>query len=184
MSSHGVGHNNVYKSIWDTVDAGNSCPKLSFSFPTSHEIQKEIASHFSEKSSVGFDNCGGLIDGLLIWTSKPIKSILEIAKLGAKKFFCGRKKRFGLNMQGICDHRQRFVDIDISHPASTSDYLVFGTSPICNFLEKPGFLCKGLSIYGDNAYINTPYMTTPFKLVTSGPRDAFNFYHSQLRINI
>ena len=87
-------------------------------------------------------------------------------------------------MQAICDHKRRFLDINISHPASTSDYLSFGTSTICNLLEKEGFLCPGLSIYGDNAYINTPYMTTPFKSVSGGYKDAFNFYHSQIRINI
>ena len=27
-------------------------------------------------------------------------------------------------------------------------------------------------------------MTTPFKAVSSGPKDAFNFFHSQTRINI
>ena len=133
---------------------------------------------------MGFDNCAGCIDGLLIWTNRPTKPVLMEASLGANKFFCGRKKIFGLNMQAICDHKRRFLDINISHPASTSDYLSFGTSTICNLLEKEGFLCPGLSIYGDNAYINTPYMTTPFKSVSGGYKDAFNFFHSQIRINI
>ena len=51
-------------------------------------------------------------------------------------------------------------------------------------LEIPGFLADGLSIYGDNSYINGPYMVTPFKAVSSGIKDAYNFYQSQLRINI
>ena len=119
-----------------------------------------------------------------MWTSKPTTIVLKKARLGCKKFFCGRKKRFGLNMHAICDHRRRFLDIDISHPASTSDYLAFGTSNICSLLEKSGFLCDGLSIFGDNAYISTPYMPSPFKAVSCGPEDEFNFYHSQVRIII
>ena len=87
MSSHGVGHSGVYQSVWDTIDAVNQCPKLSFSYPTSHEKQKKIASHFATKSSIGIDNCAGCIDGLLIWISKPTKHILEKARLGCKKFF-------------------------------------------------------------------------------------------------
>ena len=87
-------------------------------------------------------------------------------------------------MQAICDHKRRFLDIDIAHPASTSDYLAFGTSPMCKLLETPEFLAKGVTIYGDNAYANTHYMTSPFKAISSGPRDAYNFYHSQIRINI
>ena len=184
MSSHGVGHNDIYNSVWGIVDAVNQCPKLQISYPTSHEKQKEIAGKFANKSDIGFDNCAGCIDGILIWTNKPTKPVLEDANLGSKKFFCGRKKRFGMNMQAICDDKRRFLDIDIAHPASTSDYLAFGTSDICKDLETRGFLSQGLSLYGDNAYMNTPYMTTPFKAVSSGPKDAFNFYHSQIRINM
>ena len=33
-------------------------------------------------------------------------------------------------------------------------------------------------------YINTQYMTTPFKAISVGYKDALNFYHSQIRINI
>ena len=41
-----------------------------------------------------------------------------------------------------------------------------------------------LCLFGDNAYVQSSYMCTPWKAVTSGPKDAFNFYHSQVRINI
>jgi hypothetical protein len=51
-------------------------------------------------------------------------------------------------------------------------------------LERPNFLAKGLCVYGDNAYVNTPYVATPFKNVTKGPKDSYNYYQSQLRINI
>jgi hypothetical protein len=51
-------------------------------------------------------------------------------------------------------------------------------------LEKFGFLAPGLCIFGDAAYMNNQYFASPFKSVLSGPRDAFNYYHSQLRIRI
>ena len=87
-------------------------------------------------------------------------------------------------MQAICDDKRRFIDVEILHPASTSDYLAFATSSIIQQLEKPEFLAKGLCIYGDNAYMNYPYMATPFKSVSQGGYDAYNFYHSQIRINV
>jgi len=43
---------------------------------------------------------------------------------------------------------------------------------------------SGVCIFGDNAYINTKYLATPFANVSSGSRDAYNFYHSQLRIRV
>ena len=41
-----------------------------------------------------------------------------------------------------------------------------------------------LAFFCDNAYVNTSFMATPFKGSNSGVKDAYNFYHSQLRINI
>ena len=87
-------------------------------------------------------------------------------------------------MQAICNHNRRFIYINISHPASTSDYLSFGTSRLCKLLESSGFLAPGLTIFSDNAYVNTPVMTSSFKAVTSGIKDAYKFYHYQIRINI
>jgi DDE superfamily endonuclease len=39
-------------------------------------------------------------------------------------------------------------------------------------------------VFGDSAYVNNGYFITPFKSVRSGPKDAFNFYQSQLRITV
>jgi hypothetical protein len=52
-------------------------------------------------------------------------------------------------------------------------------------LSKPGFLADGLCIFGDNAYVNTKHMATPYPNVGSNrQKDAYNFYHSQLRITV
>ena len=49
---------------------------------------------------------------------------------------------------------------------------------------EEGILAPGLCIFGNNAYLNTPYMAIPFAAVSGGAMDAYNFYHSQLRIRI
>jgi hypothetical protein len=97
---------------------------------------------------------------------------------------CGRKKKFGLNMMGTVDYMGRFVDVQISHPGSTSDFLAFATSDLKALLEQPGFLAPGLVIFGDNAYSNSAYLVTPYKAARGESQDAFNFYHSQLRIQV
>ena len=91
-------------------------------------------------------------------------------------FFGGRKKKIGMNLQAICDHELRFIDIDIdvSRPASTSDYLTFCTSSILSNLTKDNFLKPGFCLYGDNAYINTKFMACPFKEISFGPKDGYN----------
>jgi DDE superfamily endonuclease len=92
---------------------------------------------------------------------------------------------FGLNLQATCDAHGKFLDVSILHPASTSDFLAFSTSKLQKKIKTPGFLAaEGLCIFGDAAYVNNEYFMTPFKNVKSGVKDTFNFYHSQLRINI
>ena len=181
---HGVSPTEVYTSLWIVVDAIHECPDLEISFPSSHHEQIEIAKRFRDKSYAGFDCCVGAIDGILIWIERPSPKESMAARVGVKKFYCGRKKKFGFNMQAMCDSEGKFLDVCIAHPGSTSDYLAFVTSPLYFKLEDDSFLAPGLAVFGDNAYVANRYMVTPFKNVTSGAKDAFNYYQSQLRINI
>ena len=185
MLSHGVSYTSVYKAIWEVVDAVNQSPYLAISFPKDHQSQQQIADGFKQKSKANFGCCIGAIDGTLIWTTKPTLSDCDAMNVGEIKFMCGRKKRYGLLLQAICDHHRRFTDIYIGHPGATADYLAFMMSPIKKQLEKVGFLAPGLCLFGDNAYINNGYMVTPYKGVLVGSdEDSFNFYQSQVRINI
>ena len=71
---------------------------------------------------------------------KPNIKDVTVSKVGVKKFYCGRKNKFGLNLQGACDVKGRHLDVTIGHPGSTSDYLAFVTSKLHAKLETPGFL--------------------------------------------
>ena len=188
--SHGISHSEVFNSVWLVVDAVNKCPQLEFHYPTDHADQREIAKGFRAKSDCKFNNCAGAIDGMLLWTEKPTEASCLFAKCTGKRFFCGRKHKFGLNFQAIVDSRGRFLDIAAGSPASTSDFLAFTLSQIYRKLEglEPGyardFLAPGLCFYGDAAYVNNRYMSTPFKMAAAGGRFDFNYFHSQLRINV
>jgi hypothetical protein len=181
---HWISHSEVFNSIWLVVDAVNSCDGLTFSFPASHAAQRELAAGFKERSKAGFDCCCGAMDGMLVWIERPTAFDCDMAQCGARKFFCGRKHKYGLNMQGTCDADGKFLDVSIQHPASTSDFLSYTTSKLSKKLETPGYLAKGLVIFGDSAYVNCSYFVTPYKSVKSGSKDDFNFYHSQVRIKI
>jgi hypothetical protein len=184
IASHGISHSSIWNIIWRIVNAINKCNELQIRFPTDHSIQRQISAAFKEKSAVGFDNCVGCIDGLLICTEKPTEKFANMMKTGSRAFYCGRKSRFGYNMQAVCDAEGRFLSVCINHPASASDFISFMRSKFYTKLTTPGFLADGLVIFGDNAYVSTDYMVTPYKNVRAGPKDDFNFFHSQLRINI
>ena len=183
MQTHGVAFSEVYKSIWKILDTINAYKKLTIKFPN-HNEQKIIAEGFKMKLWVKFINCTGCINGMLVWTNKPNKKTLEQCDIGPKKFYCGRKKKFGVTLQAVCDHKRRFIDIEIGFPALSSDYLCFVNSTICKLMYDSNLLAPGLCLYGDAAYGNNMFMTVPFKNVSFGPKDAFNFFHSQIRINI
>ena len=51
-------------------------------------------------------------------------------------------------------------------------------------LQTPGFLASGLVLFGDNAYVSNATMATPYKGVKEGVKDDYNYFHSQLRIQI
>ena len=107
-----------------------------------------------------------------------------MSEAGIKKFFCARKHKFSLNLQGVCDARGRFLDIDIGYLGSASDHLAFIASSLRTKLERPGFLAPNLVLHGDNAHALNTYVVKPHKNVGDGSPDAHNFYHSKERIRI
>ena len=183
-ATHVVHPLEVYKSLWMVVDAINETPSLDIEFPANHDKQQQLADEFASKSKADITQCCAAVDGMLIWTHMPTEKMDDLG-VGPAKFYDGRKKKFGLTMQGTCDARKRFLDIYIAHPGSAGDFTVWLDCPLRRYqLELEGFLKEGLVLFGDNAYINTPYMVTPFKGNTTDAQDAYNFYHSQLRIHI
>jgi hypothetical protein len=94
-----------------------------------------------------------------------------------------RKEKFGLNCQAACNVKGQFLDISMLHPGNTSDCLAFEGMSLFHRLEQ-GILAPDLCLFGYKAYLNTAYMATPNAAISGGPKDAYNFYHSQLRIRI
>ena len=78
---------------------------------------------------------------------------------------------------------RRFLNISINFPGSTSDHLAWEGCCFKRTIEKEGFLAALLCLFGDNAYLNSSYLATPFPNAKL-EQDDYNFYHSQLRINI
>ena len=74
--------------------------------------------------------------------------------------------------------------VSIQHPASASDYLAFVTLSLYGQFTEGEGLPKGFCLYGDNGYVNHTYMAVPFPNTSYGPRGSYNYYHSQVRINI
>lgn len=183
MPQYGISHTEVLDSVWYVVESTNKVEEWYITYPTDHNEQLRLAYEFKAKSGVDFDVCAGAIDGILIWILKPTLAEAKMVGIDQQKFFCGRKNKFRLNCQAVCDVRGRFLDLSITYGGASSDLLAFENSKLYNLLED-GLLADGLLIFGDNAYPNTRYMATPYPATNGGPKDNYNFYHSQLRIRI
>ena len=62
---------------------------------------------------------------------------------------------------------------------SSADCLAFEASDLYRRLEG-GLLTDGLVIFGDNAYLNSTFLATPYPNVSGGSKDNYNYYHSQV----
>ena len=104
--SHAFGKTDIYHSVWSVIHAANQCPSLQFKFLTTVAECKEVAEEFTFRSQAGFNNCVGCIDGMLVWTKKPLSSQYDKVGVDSGKFFCGQKGKYGLNLQGVCDAKR------------------------------------------------------------------------------
>ncbi|KAL3772660.1 hypothetical protein ACHAW5_008610 [Stephanodiscus triporus] len=166
MSNYGISHTDVMDSVWHVVHAVNNLPEFRIEYPSSVDEQRRIAADFERKPS-----------------------LREAKRVGVDqmKFFCGRKGKFGLNCQAVGDVNGRILDISIAYGASAADCVAFEASDLYTRLEN-GLLKDGLVLFGDNAYLNSAFMATPYLNVSGDPNkkseDNYNFYHSQLRIRV
>ena len=88
-----------------------------------------------------------------------------------EKFLCGRKHKFRLNCQAVSDFRGSILDILIKYGSSSSDCLAFEGSDLHRHLEE-GLMKKDIDwprsvLFGDNAYLNSSYIATPYPNVSA-----------------
>jgi hypothetical protein len=172
MGTYGISHTDIMDSVWHVVEAVNNYPQFQITYPSSVVEQEKIVAGFEKASSVGFNVCAGSVDGNLIWMQKP--NVNETKRVGVdqRKFLCGRKHKF---------------DISVVYGASAADCVAFEASDLHARLED-GLLQNGYVLFGDDAYLNSFFMATPYSNVSGNPnkksKDNYNFFHSQLRIRV
>jgi hypothetical protein len=177
MTTYGIGHTDAINSFWYIVEAINRHPRFNIAYPNNHDEQQAIAQGFYEVSTAGVGCCAKAVDGILVWIHKPFPSDYTHSGCCTGKFFCGRKKKFGLNCQAVCDVRGQILDTSIQYPGSTLDCLAFEGMSLFQKLEE-GILAPGLCLFGDNAYLITPYMATPYAAVSARTKDSYKQLYS------
>ena len=176
----GISSKSFYGVVYQCVNAILKCDELQYNFPTSNEDVSKVASDFSAISANGLiQGCVGCMDGLLIRISAPS---LKQAK-NPKAYYSGHYQDYGMNIQAICDSQCRFTYASVAAPGGWNDLAVYRNSSIAQQIEK---LPLGKYIVADNAYICTEHVLTPYSgsQKKDVPKDAYNFFLSQVRIRI
>lgn len=131
-----------------------------------------------EKDS-NFPGCIGYLDGSIIgFKYKPHND--------ASSYWSGRKKKYGMNLQAICDPSHRFYYVSLGYPGSVQDSTVFSTTDIsinpCKYLNPDEYFLA------DKGYPCTTRCMTPYKRPLSqqaqGGYKRYNEMHTSARVTV
>jgi hypothetical protein len=176
----GISTNSFYRCIHKCISAILLCNKVAYSFPNTAEKIQKAADSFKQHSTNGvLDGCVACMDGLLLQIQTP--NSYETGNV--KAYFSGHYQTYGINVQAACDSQCRFVFAALAAPGGTNDIAAFRKTKLHDIAAK---LPLGKYIIGDNAYICTEHILTPFpgEQKKQAHKDAYNFYISQLRVRI
>ena len=93
--------------------------------------------------------------------------------------------KYTLNVQGICDYEEKFIDVDCRWPGTVRDAKVFsnsrincmfrnGTLPVLYGSLLPGFDKVPVLLLGDPAYTLLPHCMKEFTTCTTNEQVLFN----------
>ncbi|CAM6097379.1 unnamed protein product [Calypogeia fissa] len=99
-----------------------------------------ISREFAKK---GFPACVGLIDGTLISLSQEPKYLVDFYH------FFDRRRQYSLNVQLVCDHRQKILNLYTGMPGSCGDLTCFKKSQLWHFCNQTG----NNHCFGDGQYV-------------------------------
>lgn len=126
-----------------------------------------------------FPGCVGFLDGT--------DMVLQYSPSYHGESYFNRKKRYGFNVQGICDNDRRFTFIQTGFPASVGDATVFCQT---TFFTKPNnfFARPEEYVLADKAYRITRRCMTPYREPLAsrvqGGYKEFNRHHAEARVKI
>ena len=185
--THGVSRPTVIASIASVMDAIlKEFPIPPFPFDDADELKK-LADGFRKKSSGGlFENVIGAFDGYLLEITKSCITKRQGVH-NPSKYYC-RKQFFAINCQVCCDADRKVTNVSMLSPGAVPDTLAFFKSNIHRAITL-GQVPAQYHFVADNAYpdsdsILTPYTRCDLQYDVRGQMDNYNFYLSQLRINI
>jgi hypothetical protein len=170
---YGIGHTDTITRCWYVVDAIKKHPRSAIKYLDDHGVQHFITDGFHKVSGANFPCFTEAIDGILIWIHRPSDKDCEEVGRSPGKLMCGWKEKRWLKCQAVCNVRGCLLNILIVYQqGTTSDCLAFKGMTL--FKNESGHFGFRIVIFSDHAYLNTPYMATPYAVVKFLPLAVAN----------
>ena len=142
--------------------------------PTTDQEMKDLIDGMENK--YGFPQVFGCVDGTHIPIAQPCENPHD---------YFSYKLKYTLNIQGVCDWKGLFLDVDIRWPGSVHDGRVFVNSrinrllreerlPLCYKELLPGHEKIPVTLLGDPVYPLLPYCMKEFPNARSNEEVIFN----------
>lgn len=177
--NYGVSPSSFYRLVYQCCDS--IVEKFPIEFPTDVPSLRKLADEFALRQRWYmrvFKGIIGAIDGILIKIKCP-----SMKEVGMPKHYYCRKGFFALNVQAVCDVRNRFIFVSMDMPGATHDARAFSFSTLCEALNA-GMIPAGFYLLGDAAYRGIRHVLAPFIGNLSARESVFSFYHSSVRMVI
>jgi hypothetical protein len=178
--SAGISIPSFYQCVHRCINAILFCESLAYKFPSQKEDIEMAAQSFMEISTNHtIKGCVACVDGFLL----KIQTSAAKDTGNVKSYFSGHYQAYGINIQAACDHECRFLHVCVAAPGGVNDISAYRKTPLHEIVRN---LPVGRYIIGDNAYVCTEHLLTPFSgnQKREAQKDTYNFYVSQLRMRI
>jgi DDE superfamily endonuclease/Villin headpiece domain len=180
----GVGRSTVFQVFHSTLRAINAKLQMPGVPVGNEEKMRANAEAFrtSRDPHSPLWGCIGALDGIALAIKKPHDHYFP-------RHFYTRKGFYAMPIQAVCDSKYKFLYMSARCVGSTHDSLAWAVSTLGRRLQDG----LGLGVYwlaGDAAYVCADHLLTPYSKSQMQDselgqrRDAFNFFHSSLRMHV
>ncbi|XP_052085077.1 putative nuclease HARBI1 [Mytilus californianus] len=162
----------VSRAVRDVSSALCNISQDFIQWPETQQQKNKIRDGFYDVAH--FPGVVGTIDGTHVRIQAPS---------GDNEYaFVNRKGFHSINVQGVCDHTGKFLNVVANWPGSCHDSFIFKTSNLGRYMETRhrGYDMDGV-LLGDSGYPCKRYIVTPYLRPNSESQVRYNKAHVKTR---
>ncbi|XP_038648888.1 putative nuclease HARBI1 [Scyliorhinus canicula] len=161
----------VHRSITEVTDALFCRADNFISFPIDQQHQQQRATHFYRFA--GFPRVQGVIGCMRVAIRAPVHDAMA---------YMNHKGFYSINVQLVCDHQHRIMQVNAHFPGSSQSALILRQSSVPALFEGERNLEGWL--LGDKDYPLQPWLMTPLRHPRTEAEHRYNEAHSKTLITV